>query len=192
MSDIRKLAGNVRKFLESASADYGRIKSEQFSQDLYCQLIEGEITSPIEDLFFIACNVMCAAHYVEINPYVWGGIKGEITEGSGIFIFPQYKIGKYKVDFLLNQNWIGPTEHLLPVVVELDGHDFHDKDKTQRAYEKSRDRYLVKSGYRILHFTGSEVVADPYKVAFEALALIGMSACSGTEEYDKSNPFGIE
>lgn len=192
MSENRKLTPNVSQFLFEAAEAFGRIKTDMFSQDMFCQLLENGIESPIEDLFFIACNVMCAANYVEVNPYVWGGVKGEVTEGSGIFIFPQYKIGKYRVDFLLNQNGIGPSEHLTPVVIELDGHDFHDKDKSQRAYEKSRDRYFVKSGYKVLHFTGSEVVADPYKVAFEALSLIGMMAVSGSDEYNPLNPLGIE
>lgn len=191
MSENRKLASNVSKFLFEAAESFGKIKEEMFSQDMFCQLIENGIESPIEDLFFIACNVMCSANYIDVNPYVWGGIKGEVTEGSGIFIFPQYLIGKYRVDFLLTQNGISPTEQLSPVVVELDGHDFHDKDKNQRAYEKSRDRFLVKAGYKVLHFTGSEVVADPYKVAFEALSLMGMCSVSAVNEYDPSNPLGI-
>lgn len=191
MSDIRKLAPNVTEFLFEASESFGRIKTDEFSQDLFCQLIENGIKSPIEDLFFIACHVMCAANFVEVNPYVWGGINKEVADGCGVFIFPQVKIGKYRVDFLLKQNGIGPAESLSPVVIELDGHDYHDKDKTQRAYEKARDRFLVKSGYKVLHFTGSEVVADPYKVAFEALSMIGMCSVSGASEYNPSNPLGI-
>lgn len=55
------------------------------------------------------------------------------------------------------------------LIVELDGHEFHDKNKNQRAYEKSRDRYLVRQGYKIFHYTGSELVADPKKVASEVM-----------------------
>jgi hypothetical protein len=50
----------------------------------------------------------------------------------------------------------------------------------------------MKAGYRVLHFTGSEVVSDPYKVAFEVLSLIGISTVSGIDEYDPLNPLGIE
>lgn len=192
MSENRKLSSNVHEFLSKASESYGRIKADEFSQDMFCQLIEGEISSPIEDLFFIACHVLAEAHFVKINPDVWTDRKGVDHLGCGIHIIPQFKVGKYRVDFHLSQVQIGPDDILTPVIVELDGHDFHDKDKTQRAYEKARDRYLVKEGYRVLHFTGSEVVADPYKVAYEALTLLGMEAVSGIDEYNPENPLGIE
>lgn len=192
MSEYRKLASNVNTFYRDACVSYGKIKENEFSQRIFCQLIEGEIKSPIEDLFFIACNVLAAAHSVEIDPFVWSETSKSVVSGSGIFIQPQFVIGKYRVDFLITQNGIGLDEFLSPVVVELDGHDFHDKDKTQRAYEKARDRFIVKAGYKVLHFTGSEVVADPYKVAFEALCMVGMNAVSGVSVYDPSNPFGIE
>lgn len=53
MSENRKLASNVHEFLSIAAESYGRIKADEFSQDIFCQLIEGEIKSPIEDIFFI-------------------------------------------------------------------------------------------------------------------------------------------
>lgn len=187
MSENRKLADNVMQFLGKASDAYGRIKAEQFSQEMYCQLVEGKIKSPIEDLFFIAVHAQCAPEYLELNPEPWfDERRNEWRIGFGLHMFPQFTVGKYRVDFLLEYT-DGPQPN--QVVVELDGHDFHDKDKAQRAYEKGRDRFLVASGYRVLHFTGSEVVADPYKVAFEALKILGAVE---REEYDPENPFGID
>jgi len=192
VSENRKLTKNVTDFLRIASADYGKIKEQEFSQDLFCQLIEREMTSPIEHLFYLACSVLCPAHWETINPEPRTDHNGVDHLGCGIFVAPQIQIGKYRVDFVISQYGIGPEGFYPPVVVELDGHDFHDKDKTQRAYEKARDRFLVKAGYRVLHFTGSEVVADPYKVAYEALDLVGLSVCSGSEGYDPKNPLGFE
>lgn len=192
MSDNRKLADNVNKFLFDAAESFGRIKADQFSQDIFCQLVDGKNQSPIEDLFFIACHVLCASRYTEINPDPSVDNNGAESLGCGVFVHPQCKIGKYRVDFLITQNGIGPDYALSPVVVELDGHDFHDKDKAQRAYEKGRDRFLVKSGYKVLHFTGSEVVADPYRVAYEALELVGFNTGWGDDEYNPDNPLGIE
>lgn len=191
MSENRKIADNVSKFLADATDTYSRIKADQFSQGVFCELLESGIASPIEDIFYIACNVWCASEFIELNPSHFCGASGVIEEGYGVFIEPQKQIGKYRVDFLLSQNGIGPKEHLTPVIIELDGHDFHDKNKLQRAYEKARDRFLVKAGYKVLHFTGSEVVLDPYKVTHEALSMMGLFSCSD-QTYNPNNPFGIE
>lgn len=173
-------------FLGRASEDYGRIKSAEFSQDLFCQLINGSINSPIEDLFFIAVHVQAASAYYEVNPSDFDNDFNEVKADWGVHVTSQAKIGKYRVDFLVSSPDGPQPNH---VVVELDGHDFHDKDKTQRAYEKGRDRYLVKAGYRVLHYTGSEVCADPYKVAHETLSVLGGIMYS---EYDPSNPMRMD
>jgi very-short-patch-repair endonuclease len=113
-------------------------------------------------------------------------LAAELTHG--IYIHPQDQVEKYRVDFVIYQHGIGPDEIFGPVIVELDGHDFHDKDKHQRSYEKARDRFLVKKGYRVLHFTGSDVVADPFKVAYEALEMVG--CFSLRNGYNKNDPLG--
>lgn len=188
MSDTRKLADNVKKFMLEAAEAYGRIKADHFSQDMYCELVESEINSPIEDLFYLAMQIQCAAGFNEINPEpLFDERTGEWRLGYGIHVIPQFKIGKYRVDFLILYTDGPQPNH---IVVELDGHAFHDKDKAQRAYEKGRDRHLVAAGYRVLHYTGSEVVADPHKVAYESLDIIG--ANQNREDYSPSNPFGID
>lgn len=188
MTDNRKIADNVMQFLGSASDAYGRIKAEHFSQDMYCELVDGKINSPIEDMFYVALQVQCAAGFHEVNPDpVFDDRNNEWRLGHGVHVSPQFKIGKYRVDFLI-QYTDGPQPN--QVVIELDGHAFHDKDKAQRAYEKGRDRHLVAAGYRVLHYTGSEVVADPYRVAYEALDIIG--ATQDREAYSTSNQFGID
>jgi len=53
------------------------------------------------------------------------------------------------------------------VAIELDGHDFHERTKTQAQRDKSRDRALTKLGWKVLRFTGSEVFAEPQRVAEE-------------------------
>lgn len=188
MAKDREFVKNVADFLERASDLYGRMKAERFSQDMFSQIIEGYAThSPIEDLFYIAMHVMGEASYVEVNPEPeFDEKKGEWKLGYGIHVHTQYKIGKYRVDFLVSST-DGPQPN--QVIVELDGHDFHDKDKHQRAYEKARDRYLTRCGYRILHYTGSEIVADPFKAAHEVLSVLGGLAL---DEYDSKNPVGME
>jgi very-short-patch-repair endonuclease len=134
-------------------------------------------------LFWIAAQALCASQYTDINPEAIGD-----KLQSGIYIRQQAPIGKYRVDFLIEQIGLGPDDIYTPVVVELDGHDFHDKDKRQRSYENERDRFLVKKGFRVLHFTGSDVVADPFRVASEVLEMLCVYAGSGREAYNKDDP----
>jgi hypothetical protein len=196
MDEIKELAPNVQSFLDIASDQYGKIKAAEFNQIMYSLLTEREITSPIEHLFFIACYVLCAAHQREINPDPHITDNGKFDYPPCFFVEPQVVIGSYRVDFVITEN-IKPSPYRktpapihAPVIVELDGHAFHDKNKEQRAREKARDRFLIKTGYKILHFTGSEVNADPFKVAFEAFSLTGLFY--EDEEYDPENPLGVE
>lgn len=78
-------------------------------------------------------------------------------------IFPQQKIGPYRVDFLLEYR---PLHSDLEkrIVVECDGHQWHERTKEQAIKDKERDRYLTREGYIVLRFTGSEIVDDPFKV----------------------------
>jgi very-short-patch-repair endonuclease len=193
MSENRKLADNVISFLAKASELCGRIEEERFSQDMFCQLVEGDINSPIEDLFYIAFNAMSVSLFEKVNPEpFWNNRVKDWMLGVGVFIKPQAQIGKYKVDFLITRNLGLDFTPFPPLIVELDGHDFHDKDKKQRAYEKARDRFFVKEGYKVLHFTGSEVFKDPFAISYEVLDLIGCVQEMGITEYEPKNPLGIE
>jgi very-short-patch-repair endonuclease len=189
MAGIRKLAPNVADFLAVASKLVGQIEAEHWNQDVFCDLVEGGMGSPIEDLFYIACRAQCVAEYTPFNPDPTEQ-DGAFVYPYGIYVSPQYAVGKYRADFLVQQFGIGPESVLGPVIVELDGHTFHDKDKRQRSYEKRRDRDFVRAGFRVVHFTGSDVVADPYAVAYEVLDMVGLFAGSGRESYDAAAPLG--
>lgn len=54
-------------------------------------------------------------------------------------------------------------------VIELDGHDFHERTKEQASRDKRRDRAMSLAGWTILRFTGSEVVKGPMDVACDVL-----------------------
>ena len=80
-------------------------------------------------------------------------------------IVPQMEIGEYRVDFLWKRFLREPPDryrYRLPaVVIECDGHDFHERTKEQAKRDKSRDRTLQREGYHVLHFTGSEIWRNP-------------------------------
>lgn len=46
------------------------------------------------------------------------------------------------------------------LVVEVDGHDFHDRTKEQASHDRHRDRALVREGLTVIRFTGSDVYND--------------------------------
>jgi very-short-patch-repair endonuclease len=53
--------------------------------------------------------------------------------------------------------------HETPLLVEVDGHAFHEKTKEQVTYRNERDRLLQLAGYSVLHFSYSELTQHPAK-----------------------------
>ncbi len=57
------------------------------------------------------------------------------------------------------------------LVVELDGHEFHQRTKDQVSRDKKRDRAIVTRGWRVIRFTGSEIWDEPVRYFLEAEAI---------------------
>lgn len=74
---------------------------------------------------------------------------------EGWIIKGQQQIEEYRVDFLITYPFMAASG----VVVECDGHDFHERTKEQAARDRKRDRRLQQLGYVVLRFTGSEIVS---------------------------------
>lgn len=58
------------------------------------------------------------------------------------------------------------------IVVECDGHDYHERTKTQAQRDKSRDRTMLLHGYPVLRFTGSEIYKNPVQCCEEIAQFI--------------------
>jgi very-short-patch-repair endonuclease len=69
----------------------------------------------------------------------------------------QLTIGPYIADFAFMTCCEGRVAKL---IVECDGHDWHEKTKAQAQRDKARDRYCVRVGWKVLRFTGSEIVRN--------------------------------
>jgi very-short-patch-repair endonuclease len=85
---------------------------------------------------------------------------------SNILIEPQFKIENYRVDFLLTYE---KENKLSRLIIECDGHEFHEKTKEQVARDKKRERFLQDCGYRIHRYSGSEIFKDVFDSAYQAL-----------------------
>lgn len=136
------------------------------------ELASRRCESPIEALLMAA--LVSADEQQPINLFHFMG-SGELPEtlpfGGVAFIYPQAKIGKYRADFaIVDATTSKSGEKWRVMIVECDGHDFHERTKEQARRDKSRDRYFQSLGHKVLHFTGSEIWADPDACAGEVVS----------------------
>jgi very-short-patch-repair endonuclease len=107
-----------------------------------------------------------------LNAKMYYGVLGG-TVVKDIKIFPQHTIileqNTYRADFLIEYE----KEKL---IVECDGHEFHEKTKEQAQKDKKRDRELIQAGYKIIHFTGSEIYTNTYKCFDEIAGILGLKS----------------
>lgn len=101
----------------------------------------------------------------------WSDGKGGMVDNQGpdhIMIYTQAPVGSYRVDILIVSTFSdGGKFTPIKIVVECDGHDFHERTKEQARRDKQRDRHFQSRGFKVLRFTGSEIFADPEAVANE-------------------------
>lgn len=118
--------------------------------------------SPIEAYLYYAILAECFDLDVEVL--------SEKPEGSyrllspcnppcaRLFIDAQKQLGPYRVDFCLQGEAIPRKGNpRTPIVVECDGHDFHERDKEQVSKDKKRDRDLQQMGFTVFRYSGSDL-----------------------------------
>ena len=57
-------------------------------------------------------------------------------------------------------------------IIEIDGHEWHEKTKEQAKRDKQKDRAYIKNGYIPIHFTGSEIYHNTKNCVKETLELM--------------------
>ncbi len=119
----------------------------------------GRCESPIESMFL---SQFCAAAI----DYGYGVGRTVKVPSETIVIQPQARVDRFRVDFLIWFDFFGDR---IEIVVECDGHHWHERTKTQAANDRARDRALQALGHEILRFTGREINAAPARCAFEVL-----------------------
>lgn len=82
---------------------------------------------------------------------------------DGVVLCCQAPVGMYRADFLAERAD-------LRVVIEADGREFHTSPE-QREYDQRRDEYMIKKGYRVLRYTGSQITADARTCAAGVVAV---------------------
>lgn len=138
-------------------------------------------TTPIEKLFCAALWSLVHRGDRALNDLFWinqrfpleQAIGEETARGSfrmSAYVEPQVLIAGWRVDFLIHYPDRASFESKLNrLIVECDGHDFHERTKAQAARDRSRDRLAQHNGLPIFRFTGSEIWRDPATCADEVL-----------------------
>lgn len=146
--------------------------------------------SPPEDAMFLALTLVGGERFTAVYFSTDGEHRFDHEE-SYLVIAPQATIGMakggYRVDFLLTLSMepcfeveyeAGINAQLRDgriakqLVVECDGHDFHDRTRAQASRDRERDRALQRRGLPVARFTGSDIWRDPYRCADDALDLL--------------------
>lgn len=123
--------------------------------------------SPIEQIM-LAALIWARYGYERKLVEIWNS--ADNPPQAAVVIAPQHQTEKHRVDFALFINIVANEQ--IKIVVECDGHDFHEKTKEQAARDKRRNRDLEIAGWRLLHFTGSEIWRDPRACADHVAALV--------------------
>lgn len=90
---------------------------------------------------------------------------------ADVCIAPQLHIRDMRVDFgLLARRFTKDSK--LGIIIECDGHDFHERTKYQAKRDRSRDRSIQAMGFKVLRFTGSEIFRNADKCVEEICDLI--------------------
>lgn len=84
-------------------------------------------------------------------------IRERIDTHGTLLIQLQHNLLDWRADFVLSC----PTISKKKMIVECDGHDFHERTKEQAARDRSRDRAAQSAGYTMFRYTGSEIYRNP-------------------------------
>ena len=85
---------------------------------------------------------------------------------------PQVQVCGARVDFLVSVGIFRGGRDFLGVarlVVECDGHEFHERTKQQAKRDRARDRKFQMEGLSVFRFTGSEIWNDPVGCAEQVI-----------------------
>jgi very-short-patch-repair endonuclease len=132
--------------------------------------------SPIERIFLEALQAQMIGHPVEL--LIVEDISAAFDRfGESKFIcVPQAQVINpvaARVDFVIfdaRRSSVHGTMYAM--VVECDGHDYHERTREQAKRDKSRDRAFTNHGFVTHRFTGSEIFNDPRGCADEVIALL--------------------
>jgi hypothetical protein len=148
--------------------------------------------SPAEQNFMAAAIDYFGLRYNEHYKRGQATFDGVGPASCGLFtllVEPQVDISSfdasYRADFVFSLTRYarnGVPRIWGKTVVEIDGHDFHEKTKSQASRDKKRDRDFLSEGYVTMRFSGSDV----YHRTFECVEEVSFHLDRAANEVVKS------
>lgn len=145
-----------------------RLKEDmrQFTDSMVdMMMLSPKLESPIENLLFAAVATRVASGMTMLR-YIDIGTDAEPPvdlNDDCLRLVPQidvyYGVVSWRADFVFDV--CADSGIWRRLIVECDGHEFHERTKKQAARDRSRDRAVQAAGQRIMRFTGSELWRDP-------------------------------
>lgn len=115
--------------------------------------------SPIEKILYVAMDFV----------YI---LREKEFENWNFMVFPQaeveHKSKTYRVDFMVSmEKYEDKIQDVIQkdIVVECDGHEFHQKTKEQVKHDNEREMQIKLAGYDVLRFSGTQIYENPMKCA---------------------------
>ncbi len=127
-----------------------------------------EFGSPIEAAFAQGVEDHGGMQFVPTFGLAYEEIRGKaatILAHKKAAVFPQVRIAKYTVDFMV-LFW-ERSGLIAPIIVECDGHEFHERTPQQAQHDKRRDRFFACNSIFVMRFTGREIKRDAFECARE-------------------------
>lgn len=118
--------------------------------------------SPIEEILRLAIDIVIfEKNYSNIH-YV----QQQKINANNKTYYADFAFYVYDED---SDNYYEPLNDQKLLVIECDGHDFHEKTKEQVKKGNERDFNIKSIGYDILHFSGNQIYSEPFECANKIL-----------------------
>lgn len=140
--------------------------------------------SPIERIFLASLRASTFYHVDEewdwklvqaVDDEHLARLKSHDQYQNFLIIQSQVQLDNWRVDFLIHAyaDWArydhGKVAGWRKLIVECDGHEFHERTKEQAGRDRSRDRQAQLANLEVFRFTGSELWRDPLGCALQIL-----------------------
>lgn len=166
MTNLNDFFNEIANIQAEKVVDIFESSSERFQESLQ-KMLEGWVAaycirlakceSPIEQLYGL---YFLDAYYRRDFSYE-------------LALIPQHEFKKEDITIRVDFAIVGTINgRQFTLVVECDGHDFHDKTREQAESDRQRDRLLKSFGLDVIRFAGSEIYRSPRKCIEETIAVI--------------------
>lgn len=130
------------------------------------------IKSPIEQIFYVSFLLVSrqfpsnGRDWIEIIPFPQYSV-----ESNGVSYVPDFSF--FVVIKTLGKHFgVDEDAYFSSVLVECDGHNFHEKTKQQVSNGNRKLNSLQQSGKTVIRLSGSDIFNNPIQCAYEAYLAI--------------------